>query len=86
MDSGQRSATLFGSLEAFFPAVLALSGNLRNAEDLQSSCYKMWNLNGAEPEILDYEKMKVIYPPYLLRPEIIESAYYLYHSRKIKIT
>jgi len=82
MDSGQRTATLFGSLEAFFPAVLALSGNLRHAEDLQSSCYKMWNLHGIEPEILDYEKMKVIYPPYLLRPEIIESAYYLYHFTK----
>jgi mannosidase alpha-like ER degradation enhancer 2 len=39
----------------------------------------MWNLHGIEPEEIDYSTMKVTYPTYVLRPEIIESAYYLYH-------
>ena len=32
-----------------------------------------------EPEILDYKTMRVISGAYHLRPEIVESTYYLYH-------
>ena len=39
----------------------------------------MWNVAGIEPETLDYEKMQITSPNYELRPEIIESTYYLYH-------
>jgi hypothetical protein len=39
----------------------------------------MWILHGIEPEAMDYSKMEVTYGPYILRPENIESAYYLYH-------
>lgn len=79
MNTGKRTATVFGSLDAFFPAVLALSGDTARAEELQASCYKMWMLDGIEPEELDYSNMKITYPNYALRPENIESAYYLYH-------
>jgi mannosidase alpha-like ER degradation enhancer 2 len=82
MATGKRSGTLFGSLEAFFPAVLALSGDIPRAERLQESCFSMWNLNGIEPEEIDYASMKVTDAHYVLRPEIIESAYYLYHYTK----
>ena len=37
----------------------------------------MWTTFGIEPEALDYTTMKVSSPGYQLRPEIIESAYYL---------
>jgi mannosidase alpha-like ER degradation enhancer 2 len=79
MNTGQRTETYYGSLDAFFPAVLALSGDLDRAKRLQDSSYKMWNLTGIEPEVLDYSKMTVVSPGYPLRPEIIESTYYLYH-------
>jgi mannosidase alpha-like ER degradation enhancer 2 len=39
----------------------------------------MWNLHGIEPEVLDYKTMRVVSPGYHLRPEIVESTYYLYH-------
>jgi hypothetical protein len=39
----------------------------------------MWNLTGIEPERLDYSTMTIVAPGYPLRPEIIESTYYLYH-------
>lgn len=79
MNTGKRTATVFGSLDAFFPAVLILSGDTVRAEKLQESCYKMWMLKRIEPEELNYSNMKVTYPNYSLRPENIESAYYLYH-------
>lgn len=79
MESGKRIAPHFGALHAFFPAVLALGGDMRRARRLQDSAYKMWTLHGIEPEVLDYRAMKAVYPGYPLRPEIIESAYYLHH-------
>ncbi len=78
MNSGKRGATAYGALDAFFPAVLALGGDLERAKRLQDSGYKMWMKNGIEPEVFDYEKGEVTYPSYPLRPEIVESAYYLY--------
>jgi mannosidase alpha-like ER degradation enhancer 2 len=79
MKSGRRTATTFGALDAYFPAVLALSGDLDRAGRLEDSCLKMWNLSGIEPEIMDYRSMRVVVGSYPLRPEIVESAYYLYH-------
>jgi mannosidase alpha-like ER degradation enhancer 2 len=77
MNTGQRTASEFGALHAFFPALLALSGDLKGAGELQASCFKMWNLHGIEPEAIDYRSMKATANGYPLRPEIIESAYYL---------
>jgi hypothetical protein len=82
MTTGRRTASEFGALHAFLPAVLALGGDLPHARRLQDSAYKMWNLNGIEPEVIDYRTMKTLYPGYPLRPEIVESAYYLYHYSK----
>jgi ER degradation enhancer, mannosidase alpha-like 2 len=79
MNTGKRAATEYGALDAFFPAVLAFAGELDRARALQSSSFKMWNLHGIEPETLDYRSMKVTEPAYALRPEIVESTYYLYH-------
>ncbi len=79
MNTGKRTATVFGALDAFFPACLALSGDINRGKLLEASCFKMWNLEGIEPELLNYKTMKITSPQYVLRPEIIESAYYLYH-------
>jgi mannosidase alpha-like ER degradation enhancer 2 len=77
MNTGKRISTQYGALDAFFPAVLARSGDLERARRLQESSYKMWTTFGIEPETLDYTTMKATAPGYQLRPEIIESAYYL---------
>src|SRR5436305_165648 len=82
MTTGWRAGTEYGALDAFLPAVLALGGELERARRLQASCYKMWRLHGIEPEVLDYSTMQVESPGYRLRPEIIESAYYLYRFTK----
>jgi mannosidase alpha-like ER degradation enhancer 2 len=79
MNTGKRTATTYGALDAFFPAVLALSGDLNRARLLQESSYKMWMKQGIEPEEINYQTMEVTAPGYPLRPEIVESTYYLYH-------
>ena len=79
MQTGKRTETTYGALDAFFPALLALSGDVQRARRLQASSFKMWNLHGIEPETLDYKTMRVVAGSYHLRPEIVESTYYLYH-------
>ena len=87
MDSGARTHTWYGALDAFFPALLAVSGDVTRAARLQESSMRMWRLHGIEPEVLDYRTMAVAYPGYALRPEIVESTYYLYvatHDEKYR--
>ncbi|MGH8028255.1 MAG: glycoside hydrolase family 47 protein, partial [Pseudoxanthomonas sp.] len=79
MNTGARTQTTYGALDAFMPALLALGGDLDRAERLQESGLKMWRLHGIEPETIDYADMQVRSPGYALRPEIVESAYYLHH-------
>lgn len=79
MATGARTATTYGALDAFFPAVLALSGDMKRARALQASSFKMWMKHGIEPEEINYRTMEVGEAGYPLRPEIIESSYYLYH-------
>jgi mannosidase alpha-like ER degradation enhancer 2 len=79
MNTGRRLKTQYGALDAFMPALLALGGDLARARSVQESGLRMWRLHGIEPEALDYARMKVLSPGYALRPEIIESAYYLHH-------
>lgn len=78
MNTGKRTATTYGALDAFFPSILALSGDLDRAKRLQDSGFKMWTKYGIEPEEFDYQKMEAVSAGYPLRPEIIESTYYLY--------
>ena len=82
MNSGKHVGTYFGALDAFIPGELALSGDLDHAKRLEESCYRMWTKWGIEPEVLNYSDMTIVEKGYALRPEIIESAYYLYHFTK----
>jgi hypothetical protein len=49
------------------------------AARLEDSCCMMRTLHGIAPELLDYNTTKVVVGSYHLRPEFVESAYYLYH-------
>lgn len=78
MHTGKRLASRYGALDAFWPGLLALSGEVAQARRLQASSYAMWKQHGIEPEAYDYRKREVTSPGYPLRPEIIESAWYLH--------
>jgi mannosidase alpha-like ER degradation enhancer 2 len=79
MVTGNRTERTYGALDAFFPGLLALSGDVPRARRLQTSSFKMWRLHGIEPEVIDYAAMHATALTYHLRPEIIESTYYLHH-------
>jgi len=78
MNTGKRTRTWFGALDAFYPAVLALAGDTQRAVELQDLCFRMWTRYGIEPGQFDYVKKEAANPRYYLNPEIIESAYYLH--------
>ena len=80
MNTGKRTHTWYGALDAFMPALLAVSGDVDRAARLQDSSFRMWRVAGIEPEVVDYRTMKIEYPGYALRPEIVESTYYLYQA------
>ncbi|MBK7229651.1 MAG: GH92 family glycosyl hydrolase [Ignavibacteriales bacterium] len=82
MNTGVKTQTVFGALDAFMPAMLVLGDDLATAEKIQESCYKMWNHFGIEPEEINYKTFEVTAPYYILRPENIESAFYLYRKTK----
>lgn len=82
MNTGKRISTHYGALDAFFPAVLARANELDRARRLQESSYKMWTTFGVEPDEIDYSTFKIVSPAYPLRPEIMESTYYLYYYTK----
>jgi len=78
MNTGARTLTDFGALDAYFAAELAKSGDTVRGGRLMASIYRMWTTWGIEPEELNYVTMQVVSPGYELRPEALESAYYLY--------
>lgn len=84
MNTGDSFIPQYGALEAFFPAVLALSGDIETASRLHTSWFNVWAIHGLEPEAFNFETWEVIpgNETYYLRPEIIESCYYLYHFTK----
>jgi hypothetical protein len=77
--SGRNVSKTVTLWDAYFPALLALSGDLNNAGKCQNSWNSLWNKHGLEPMIYDYGKDSILDPRYYLNPEIIESAYYLFY-------
>jgi predicted alpha-1,2-mannosidase len=82
MNTGIKSRTVFGALDAFMPGMLVLGDDVATAEKIQESCYRMWKHFGIEPEEINYKTFEVTAPHYILRPENIESAFYLYRKTK----
>jgi hypothetical protein len=78
-ETGARINRVVTLYDAYFPAVLALSGDLKNAAGYQASWNGLWMKYGLEPTVYDYGTREVLHPAYNLNPEIIESAYYLYY-------
>lgn len=79
METGVKTSSVVTLYDAFFPAVLSLSGDMERAERFQKTWDWLWNRYGLEPMAYDYSVDQITYPVYDLNPEIIESAFYLYH-------
>ena len=79
MHTGEHKSALITLYDAFFPALLAISGDTGRARSLQETWQWVWNKYGLEPTGYDYKTGEAKYPRYDLNPEIMESAYYLYN-------
>jgi len=79
MNTGEVLNRIVTLYDAYFPALLALSGDLGRAAKYQESWNKLWNKNGLEPMVYDYGIDSITNPGYDLNPEIMESNFYLYY-------
>lgn len=80
MNTGKETRSYYGALDAFYAGLLALSGDITTAKKIQKGNYYMWTRFNIEPEVFDFRKDSLIYPRYPLRPENIESCFYLYRK------
>jgi len=78
MDNGGVVWPVFGSLQAFWPGMQALVGDLEAGAETIEAFYRMWNVHGAVPEGFHLQKEGVSQPGYPLRPELAESAMYMH--------
>lgn len=82
MDSGSLMATWIDSLSAFMPGVQVLYGDLEAAIKGHLVFYNLWRQYHALPERFDFYHKQASVLNYPLRPEFIESTYYLYQATK----
>ena len=82
MRSGKETHPLSGALDAFYAGILALSGDTVTAGKIQMGNYHMWTTFNPEPEEFNFRTGEVTDASYPLRPENIESCFYLYRKTK----
>jgi hypothetical protein len=82
MKSGKETRPLYGALDAFYAGILALSGDITTAGNIQKGNFYMWTTFKLEPEEFNFRTGRVTDPSYPLRPENIESCFYLYRQTK----
>ncbi|XP_078274903.1 ER degradation-enhancing alpha-mannosidase-like protein 2 isoform X1 [Rhinoraja longicauda] len=82
MYKGTVSMPVFQSLEAFWPGLQSLIGNINNAMKTFHNYYQVWKQYGGLPEFYSIPQGSTVdkREGYPLRPELIESAMYLYRA------
>lgn len=78
MNSGKELASTYGALDAFYAGLCAYAGDVPLAREIQQANYYMWTKFGMEPEVFNFKTDTIISAGYILRPENIESCFYLY--------
>uniref|UniRef100_A0A672GUM2 alpha-1,2-Mannosidase n=1 Tax=Salarias fasciatus TaxID=181472 RepID=A0A672GUM2_SALFA len=78
MFSGEIVNTWIDSLQAFFPGLQVLNGDVDNAICLHAFYYAIWKRFGALPERYNWQLQAPDVLFYPLRPELVESTYLLY--------
>lgn len=84
MNTGAIIWPIFNSLQAFYPGIMALHGQIKEAKETLSSFHSVWRKYGFVPEGFNIQS-GTVQPGqlgYPLRPEIVESIYTLYKVTK----
>ncbi|KAM9074949.1 ER degradation-enhancing alpha-mannosidase-like protein 1 isoform 1-T1 [Megaptera novaeangliae] len=82
MFSGQLMNTWIDSLQAFFPGLQVLIGDVEDAICLHAFYYAIWKRYGALPERYNWQLQAPDVFFYPLRPELVESTYLLYQATR----
>lgn len=82
MDSGSMVNQWVDSLQAAFPAVQVLAGDVEEAICTHATHYSIWSKYGALPERFNWNLKAPDVAFYPLRPELVESTYFLYQATK----
>ena len=84
MKQGGVTMPVFQSLEAFWPGILSLVGDTQSAMKSIHNYHQVWKQYGFLPEFYNVAQGAVSSKRegYPLRPELVESAMYLYRATK----
>ncbi|CAB5196400.1 unnamed protein product [Rhizophagus irregularis] len=82
MMNGGLMSNWVDSLSAYFPGLQVLAGDLDNAIKSHLLYYNIWKKYNAMPERFNFHLRNVELATYPLRPEFIESTYFLYRATR----
>ncbi|KAF9263487.1 alpha mannosidase-like protein, partial [Marasmius fiardii PR-910] len=82
MRSGDVAYNTIDSLSAFWPGLQVLAGDIENAVKLHMLYYNIWRKHSGIPEVYDTNFRQATTHGYPLRPEFIESTWYLYRATR----
>ena len=82
MHTGQITNPIFQSLDSFWPGLLTLIGHLDEAKKVFLNNHHVWKQFGFLPEFYDVLNNEIKRNGYPLRPEHVESMFYLYRATR----
>ncbi|KAG9092639.1 alpha mannosidase-like protein [Ceratobasidium sp. UAMH 11750] len=80
--TGQLATVYIDSLSAFWPGLQVLAGDVQNAIKSHLVYWNLWRRYSGIPETFSIASRSGVTLGYPLRPEFIESTYFLYQSTK----
>ncbi|KAF8450427.1 glycoside hydrolase family 47 protein [Boletus edulis BED1] len=80
--TGDQLYTTIDSLSAFWPGLQVLGGDVANAIKSHLIYWNIWRRHSGLPEVWDAHVMQATSFQYPLRPEFIESTWYLYRATR----
>ncbi|KAI6105659.1 glycoside hydrolase family 47 protein [Pisolithus sp. B1] len=80
--TGNHAYSTIDSLSAFWPGLQVLAGDVQNAIKSHLTYWNIWRRHSGMPEVWDAHFMQATSFQYPLRPEFVESTWYLYRATK----
>jgi Highly conserved protein containing a thioredoxin domain len=82
MNTGHETKPYYGALDAFIAGLMTYSGDVATGIQMQKANYYMWTHYNMEPEEFNFRTGEVYDSSYSLRPENLESCFYLYRKTR----
>ncbi|KAI9510474.1 alpha-mannosidase [Russula earlei] len=82
MTTGEKAYNTLDSLSAFWPGLQVLAGDVESAIKSHLLYWQLWKRHAGIPEVWDMSYRQATSLQYPLRPEFIESTWYLYRATR----